>query len=69
MVLILRLLEGKRCEGCGAIGRVHDLTCLCLSCLAPWLKAEDRKEKLNETLRIKFAWPVAKIAEFRNEFR
>ena len=69
MVLVLRLIEGHRCEACGAIGRVHDLTMLCLSCLAPWLKTEERKEKLNHTIRVKFAWPVAKIAEFREEFR
>jgi hypothetical protein len=69
MILVLRLLPRMKCEGCGAIGRTHDLTGLCLSCLDPWMKTEERKQKLDETLRIKFAWPVEKIAEFRKEFR
>jgi hypothetical protein len=69
MVLVLRLLPNRKCESCGAIGRVHDLTGLCLSCLDPWVKVEERKQKLDETVRIKFAWPVEKIAEFRREFQ
>jgi len=69
MIIVLRLLPNSKCEGCAAIGRVHDLTGLCLSCLAPWLNVEERKEKLNGTLRHKFAWPVEKIAEFRREFQ
>jgi hypothetical protein len=69
MILVLRLLPNQRCEGCAAIGRVHDLTRLCLSCLAPWIHVEERKEKLNESLRHKFAWPVEKIAQFRREFQ
>lgn len=68
MVLIIRLLQNQKCEACGAIGRVHDLTKLCLSCLAPWVKVEERKDKLNGTLRHKFAWPAEKIREFRREF-
>ena len=69
MNLILRLLPQSRCEGCGAIGRTHDLTRLCLTCLDLYMKVEDRKAKVNESLRIKFAWPVEKIAEFRREFQ
>jgi hypothetical protein len=69
MVLIIRLLERGRCEGCGGIFRIHDLTRLCLSCLAPWIEVEERKERLSSTLRSCFAWPVEKIAEFRREFQ
>jgi hypothetical protein len=69
MILVLRLLPQSKCEGCGAIGRVHDLTGLCLSCLAPWIHVEERKEKLDSTLRVKFAWPVEKIQEFKRAFQ
>lgn len=69
MILVLRLLQNQRCEGCAAIGRIHDLTRLCLTCLDLYMKVEDRKAKVNESLRIKFAWPVEKIAQFRREFQ
>jgi hypothetical protein len=56
IVLILKLVDNQRCEGCGAIHRwVSKQTHLCLYCLGLQLDVNARKRKLDSTVRQRFA--------------
>ena len=56
IVLILKLVEGPRCQGCGSISRyVSKQTHLCLYCLGLQLDVNARKRKLDSTVRQRFA--------------
>jgi hypothetical protein len=70
MTILLHLLPVQKCSGCGDItSRVEAKTLLCLACYHPWLKAQEKKAKLDSTLSLKFAMPIAKIQEFRALFQ
>ena len=56
IVLVLRLREHLKCEGCGAIDRmVSKKSHLCLYCLGLKLDVDARKRKLQTTLEDRFA--------------
>ncbi|MGC2234216.1 MAG: hypothetical protein WBA09_22135 [Candidatus Acidiferrum sp.] len=56
IVLILKLVEGPRCQGCGAIHRyVAKKSHLCLYCLGLQLDVNGRKKKLDSTVQQRFA--------------
>jgi hypothetical protein len=55
-VLLLKLVQGPRCHGCGAIHRwVSKRTHLCLYCMGLQLDVDARKGKLMDTLNERFA--------------
>ena len=74
MKLLVRLEEGRcgegrRCEGCAAIGYVEEKTGLCLYCFGLKVNVERRKRKLEETARARFLELGAKIREQMKEFQ
>lgn len=56
MVIILKLVQGPRCQGCGACHRyVGKKSHLCLYCLGLKLDVDRKKGNLDSTLRQRFA--------------
>ena len=69
-VIVLRVVEGLRCEGCGAVhGYVDRRTHLCLHCLGLRLEVNRRKDNLEMTLAGRFARLARKVREQLAEFR
>jgi len=68
-VYLLKLVRGPRCQGCSAMGQlVTRDTHLCLPCFDVKHRVDERKAKLDATLSMRFAMPVAKIREYRELF-
>ncbi|GAC1640145.1 MAG: hypothetical protein NVS9B14_21570 [Candidatus Acidiferrum sp.] len=67
MKLVIRLVAG-RCEGCGAVADVEEQRRLCLYCFGLWLAVERKREKLQDTLRVRFAAIGARVREQLKEF-
>jgi hypothetical protein len=56
IVIILKLVAGLRCQGCGSCHRlVSKKSHLCLFCMGFRLDVETRKKKLETTLSQRFA--------------
>jgi Zn finger protein HypA/HybF involved in hydrogenase expression len=68
MKLVVRFVKGLRCEGCGDTGWVDEKSMYCPACLGIYLKVEERKEKLQSTLRVKFAAIGERVKEQLREF-
>lgn len=59
MKILTRFLKGPRCSGCGDIAaHVEEKTHLCPPCWGIYLKVEERKQKLESTLRQRFIFGV-----------
>lgn len=68
MVIILKLVRGPRCQGCGACHRyVGKKSHLCLYCLGLKLDVDRKKENLDGTLQQRFA-VLRKIKNQLKEF-
>ena len=61
-MIILRMVKGRRCLGCSATRRVDSRTGLCSDCAGTAIEVSDRKVKLDETMRIRFARAGLKVS-------
>ena len=66
--IVLRLIPGGKCHGCGRIGRVDQASLLCYWCAGLKIITEDRKHKLDGTMYGRFAHITKRIREQLKEF-
>lgn len=61
-MIVLRMVKGRRCLGCSATRRVDSRTGLCSDCAGTAIEVSDRKVKLDETMRVRFARAGLKVS-------
>jgi len=68
VIIRLRLLPNRICEGCGAHGHTDEKSLLCGACADLKIRVEDRKRKLAATVAGRFAHLKEKIRLQLKEF-
>ncbi len=69
MKLIVRLVSNQRCQGCGAAAWVEEKTLLCCACFGLKLAVEMRRQKIEGTLRARFAALASQVRDQLRELR
>lgn len=69
-MIVLRMVEGGVCQGCGSHERVDRRLRLCGACAGLAIAVHDRKRKLDGTIRGRFARKMlevkAKLVQFNS---